>query len=327
MNEILVLAEHRRGELREITFDLIARGRQLAEKAGAELVAVVLGRGTDGFCATLAQYADRVLVVEDDALRDFNSEPYQAVLAQLISERQPLLTLIGHTACGLDLAPSLAVQLDAALVTDCLEVEIDGGKLTAVRPAYGGRVRASLQAREATHRIATIQAGNAPSPRARDSAGEIVKLQSPLAEEMAYKKLLEYVDTAAGEIDISQSEIIVSVGRGIGDPKNITLVEDLANALGGVLACSRPVVDKKWLPKARQVGISGKTVHPKLYLAIGISGAFQHVTAIKGAGMVVAINKDPKAPIFRVADYGIVGDLFAVVPTLKEKIARAKAGK
>ena len=327
MKEVFVLAEHRKGDLRDITFDLLSKGRQLADKSGAELTALVLGRNVESFSATMANYADRVLVVEDDALRNFNSDAYQTVLAQLISERKPLMTLIGHTAFGLDLAPSLATQLDAALVTDCIDVDIDGDRITAVRPTYGGKVRANVLLREAANRIMTIQYGNAPSPQQRASSGEIVKLSSPLTGDFPYKKFLEYVDTSAGEVDISQGEIIVSVGRGIGDPKNIPLVEELVSALGGVLACSRPVVDKKWLPKARQVGISGKTVQPKLYLAIGISGAFQHISAIKGAGMVVAINKDPEAPIFRVADYGIVGDLFTVVPALTEKVVKARAGK
>lgn len=327
MKEVFVLAEHRKGDLREITFDLLSKGRQLADKSGAALAAIVLGRDVETFSATLSKYADRVLVVEDDALHNFNSDAYQTVLAQLISDRKPLITLIGHTAFGLDLAPSLAAQLDAALVTDCIDVDIDGERVSAVRPTYGGKVRASVVLREAAYRVATIQSGNAPSPQPRDSNAEIVRLQSPLAGDITYKRFLEYIDTSAGEIDISQGEIIVSVGRGIGDPKNLPLIEELANAIGGVLACSRPVVDKKWLPKARQVGISGKTVQPKLYLAIGISGAFQHISAIKGSGMIVAVNKDPKAPIFRVADYGIVGDLFTVVPVLKDKIVKAKAGK
>ncbi len=331
MKEILVLAEHRKGELRDITLDLLARGQQLADKlraqqAEGELTAVVLGQDVGTFADTLSSYADRVLVVEEEAMRAFNSDAYQEALAHLIKQRLPAITLIGHTAFGIDLAPALATSLDAALATDCIEVDVEGGAFTAVRPAYGGKARMSVLLRGDV-RIATIQSGSAPSPSPRATRGEIVSIDSPLAGEIAYKKFLEYADTSAGEIDITQSDIVVAVGRGIGDPKNIPIVEDLASALGGVLACSRPVVDKKWLPKARQVGISGKTVQPKLYLAVGISGAFQHVSAIKGANMVVAINKDPKAPIFRVADYGIVGDLFTVVPALREKILKAKSGK
>lgn len=325
MSEILILAEHRKGELRDVTFELLAKGRQLAEASGAELVAVVLGRNVDNFASSIASYADRVLVVDDEGLRDFNSDAYQTVLAQLISERKPALTLIGHSAFGLDLAPSLATQLDASLATDCIDIEFVGNTVKVVRPAYGGKVRASVVLRDAPYKIGTLQVGNAPNPQPRSSSGEIMKVASTLNGGTPLKRFLEYVDATAGEVDISQADIIVSVGRGIGDPKNLPLVEELASALGATLACSRPVVDKKWLPKARQVGISGKTVQPKLYLAIGISGAFQHVSAIRRAGMVVAINKDPEAPIFRAADYGIVGDLFAIVPVLKEKILKARA--
>jgi electron transfer flavoprotein alpha subunit len=174
------------------------------------------------------------------------------------------------------------------------------------------------------HKLVTLQLGNAPSPPSTGSSGEIVRVAFSPSGTPSLKRFVEYIDVTAGEVDISQADILVSVGRGIGDPKNLPLVEDLTNALGATLACSRPVVDKKWLPKARQVGISGKAVQPKLYLAIGISGAFQHISAIKRAGMVVAINKDPEAPIFRVADYGIVGDLFTIVPALSEKIRKAR---
>ncbi|MCL4553041.1 MAG: electron transfer flavoprotein subunit alpha/FixB family protein [Candidatus Marsarchaeota archaeon] len=327
MRKVFVLAEHRRGEIRDITFDLLSKGRHIAEKNGADLEAIALGYDMESFSATLAKYADRVLVIEDNALRDFNSDAYQTVLSQLISEHEPLMTLIGHTAFGLDLAPSLSAKLSAALVTDCVEIDVIGDNATAVRPAYGGKVRASVVFRKATHRIATVQSGSATNAQQLMKSGEIIRLSSPLTGPIPYKRFLEYLDSSAGEVDISQAEIVVSVGRGIGEPKNIQLVENLTNALGGLLACSRPVVDKKWLPKARQVGISGKTVQPKLYLAIGISGAFQHISAIKGTGLIVAVNKDPNAPIFRIADYSIVGDLFTVVPSLTEKIVKAKSGK
>ncbi|MBI4321382.1 MAG: electron transfer flavoprotein subunit alpha/FixB family protein [Chloroflexi bacterium] len=326
MREILVLAEHRRGEMRDITLEMLGKGRQLADKCGAELAAVLLGKGVGNLASALSQRANRVLVVEDAQLENFNSEAYQQVLAGLITERKPILTLVGHTSSGLDLAPSLAVQLDLPLATDCIDVDWAGGRVVATRTMYGGKVRSTVALAESPGYLVTIQAGNFAPAESRGT-GEIVDITSPLAGEIAAKRFIEYIESAAGDVDIGQSDIVVSVGRGIGDPKNLPLVEELATKLGGVLACSRPVVDKKWLPKSRQVGISGKTVNPKLYLAVGISGAFQHVTAIRGAGMVVAINKDPKAPIFRVADYGIVGDLFAVVPALNKRIAQAKAEK
>jgi len=189
---------------------------------------------------------------------------------------------------------------------------------------YGGKVNARVELHEAPSSIVTIRQAAFKAAEAK-LKGEIVKVESPWTEEIAYRKFIEYVEAAIGEVDITQADIIVAVGRGIKERENLPIAEELANSIGGVLACSRPIVDAGWLPKDRQVGSSGKTVKPKLYIAAGISGAFQHITGMKGADTIVAINKDPNAPIFNEADYGIVGDLFKVVPALKGKITELKS--
>ncbi|MCL5257339.1 MAG: electron transfer flavoprotein subunit alpha/FixB family protein [Chloroflexi bacterium] len=325
MDDILVLVEHRQGEVRDITFEMLGKGRQLAASQGAKLTAVLLGSGSGKLAEQVASQADTVEVINHEAYADFNSDTYQRALANLIAEREPLLCLIGHTSYGIDLAPSLATQLSVPLITDVVDLNLDSGSIVATRMVYGGKARARVRAKS-PGAIVTVQPG-AFTAAESGAKGEIITTAGSLPGEKARKRFLEFIEAASEGVDIAQSEIVVSVGRGIGDPKDIPLVEELATALGAVLACSRPVVDKRWLPKSRQVGISGKTIKPKLYLAIGISGAFQHLSAVKGSGMVVAVNKDPKAPIFRAADYGIVGDLFKVVPALTERIRQAKNGK
>jgi len=224
----------------------------------------------------------------------------------------------------MDLAPSLSTRIKAPLATDCIDVMVEGDQLRATRQTYGGKLNVELHLKAAHCSMITLRPASL-SVADYSLGGEITRVTSPLTEEIASKRFLEYVEAAAGEVDITQADILVSVGRGIKDPENIPLVQELADSLGAALSCSRPVVDKKWLSKDRQVGTSGKTVKPKVYIAIGISGAFQHIAGMKGSGTVIAVNRDPKAPIFNVAHYGIVGDLFKIVPTLKGKIQEAFA--
>jgi electron transfer flavoprotein alpha subunit len=320
MGEIFVLAEHRRGELRDVTLEMLGKGQELAAATGQSLAAVLLGHNVDGFATELAKYANRVLVVEDERLEHFNSEAYQQVLAHLITEHKPGLVLIGHSAYGMDLAPSLATQLDLPLVTDCVGLEFEDGHLFAVREMYGGKVSATVVFCPAHTYMATVRQAAFPFEEGELLGGEVMAVDSPLTEEVKYRKFLEYVEAAVGDVDITQADVVVAVGRGIKEEENLALVKRLAQALGGVLAGSRPVVDAGWLPPDRQVGQSGKTVKPRLYLAVGISGASQHVVGMKAASTIVAINKDPDAPIFKVAHYGIVDDLFKVVPALTEQL-------
>lgn len=320
MGEIFVLAEHRRGELRDVTFEMLGKGQELAVVMDRPLTAVLLGHNVDGFATELAKHASQVLVVEDERLEHFNSAAYQQVLAHLITERKPSLVLIGQSAHGMDLAPSLATQLDLPLVTDCVGLELENGQLFAVREMYGGKVSARIAFRQADTCMATVRQAAFPFEEGVPLSGEVMAVDSPLTEEIKYRRFLEYVEAAVGEVDITQADVVVAVGRGIKEADNLALVEKLAKALGGVLAGSRPVVDAGWLPPERQVGQSGKTVKPKLYLAVGISGASQHVAGMRASSTIVAINKDPDAPIFKVAHYGIVDDLFKVVPALTTQL-------
>jgi electron transfer flavoprotein alpha subunit len=325
MKKIIALAEHRQGELRDITWEILSKGRQLAEgMMGAEIEVALLGKGVKKLAEALKPKANRVLLIEDDRLEAFNSETYQKVLTQLITERKPFLTLVGHTAMGMDIAPALAVQLKMPLATDCIGIDVAGETFGLTRQLYGGKVNAAVSFSKNGPYMITLRSGAFPVVEKEPFPGEIVSIPSPLTDEGLVKRFLQYVEAAVGEVDITQADILVSVGRGIKEAENIPLVKELADLLGGALSCSRPVVDKKWLPKDRQVGTSGKTVKPKVYIAIGISGAFQHIAGMKGAGTVIAINKDPKAPIFGVASYGIVADLFKFVPVLKEKVKKLK---
>jgi electron transfer flavoprotein alpha subunit len=324
MGEIFVLVEHRQGKIRDITYEMLMAGEKLASQQGASSTAILLGHNVKHFAEELSTRASKVLVVEDEQLENFNSILYQEVLSYLISKYQPFLTLIGHTAFGMDLAPSLSVEIGFPLVTDCIGLSFEESRLKAFRSIYGGKVNANVSLRESKGYIATVRPGVFGSEVFGEKKGGIVMELSPLQGTIDIKKFIEYIEAPLTGEDITQAEIIVSVGQGIGGPENIPMIEEVAKSLGGVIACSRPVVDRNWLPKERQVGISGKTVKPKVYIAIGISGAFQHVTAMQGAETIIAINKDPRAPIFEVADYGIVDDFQNVIPILKEKTKGVK---
>ena len=324
MSELFVLVEHRRGELRDITLEMLTLGRQLAQKNGHSLTAVLIADHSERFTDQLKNYADKIICIDDARVEHFNSEIYQRILVSLLKDRKPILTLIGNTAFGLDLAPSLATEMSLPLVTDCIGLDLQGNGLSAERQMYGGKVNVRIRVEESTSYIATIQQG-AFQPEANHKEAEIEHLKASVDADCSYRKFMEYLEAAVGDVDITQSDIVISVGRGIKEQEDLSMVEELADSIGGVLACSRPVVDAGWLPKNRQVGSSGKIVNPKLYVAIGISGSSQHMTGMKGAKMIVAINKDPNAPIFNIADYGIVDDLYKVVPVLKEKIKEVKA--
>jgi len=319
MAEIFVLVEHRQGKIRDITYEMLAVGEKLASLQGSSSTAVLLGHNVKNFAEELALKTSKVLVVEDTLLEYFNSIHYQKVLSSLIIKYQPLLILIGHTAFGMDLAPNVSVEIGFPLVTDCIGLSFEENHLKAVRSIYGGKINANVSVRESKGYMATVRPGVFAPAMPGDKKGGILLESSPLQGTIDVKKFIEYIEAPITGEDITQAEIIVSVGQGIGGPEHIPMIEELAKTLGGVIACSRPVVDRNWLPKERQVGISGKTVKPKVYLAIGISGAFQHVTAMQGSETIIAINKDPRAPIFGVADYGIVDDFQNVIPILKEK--------
>jgi len=319
MSDIFVLAEHRQGELREVTLELLT----LAGGLGGNVVAVLLGSGVDDFAKKIAGYADKVMVVDDAMFANFNAMAYQAALSELIKKDKPGLVLIGNTGQGVDLVGSLAVELELPFTTDAIAITMEGDKPTVTRQYYGGKINGTINFKDADTYIVGVREGAIPAGEGGKS-GEVTKVNNPVTAEITVRKFLEYVEAAIGDVDITQSTLLVSIGRGIREDKNIPMIEELAGLMGADISGSRAVVDAGWLPTDRQVGISGKTVKPKLYLALGISGAFQHVTGIKGADLVVAVNKDPDAPIFQYADYGIVDDLLKVVPALIDKLKEMK---
>jgi electron transfer flavoprotein alpha subunit len=319
MSDIFVLAEHRQGELREVTLELLT----LAGQLGGNVVAVLLGSGVDDFAGKVAGYADKVMVVDDDMFANFNAMAYQAALAELIKKDKPGLVLIGNTGQGVDLVGSLAVELELPFTTDAVAVSMEGDKPVVTRQYYGGKINGTINFKDADTYIIGLREGAIPAGEGGKS-GEVTKVDNPVTAEVTARKFLEYVEAAVGDVDITQSTLLVSIGRGIREDKNMPMIEELAGLMGADISGSRAVVDAGWLPTDRQVGISGKTVKPKLYLALGISGAFQHVTGMKGADLVVAVNKDPDAPIFQYADYGIVDDLLKVVPALIDKLKEMK---
>ena len=320
MGELFVLVEHRDGAVRDISFEMLNKADALSKAFSHTITAVVIGGKELPFLDEVAQRADEVLLFEDEKFRHFSADTYKFILARLIEERRPFLTLMPHSPWGMNLAPALAVKINYPLATDAVDILADQDRPAVIRQIYNGKIFSKVSFQDAQGYLITVRPSAFPPDRAGERQGRLTRVEIPGDLLESRKQFVEFVDAAAGEVDIAQAQLLVSIGRGIGEEENVTIFEELANKMGGVLSCSRPVVDKNWLPKFRQVGTSGKSVKPKVYLALGISGAFQHVAGISGAGTVIAVNKDRKAPIFRVADYGVVDDIFNVAEALKEKL-------
>ena len=320
MGEILVLVEHRKGEIRDVSVEILGLANTLSKRHGLDITALLLGEHISSFKDTILELCDTLLLLKDPAMDNYDAEPYLKVLADVLGERQPVLTLMGHTSIGMDLAPPLAARTGIPLVTDCLELDLEGDCLRAERQVYGGKVNAHLRLKPSSQYLATIRPGSFTSDAVKRKKAEIVELPPPGSwDNQRKRRFLSYLEPEVEDVDIADADILVSIGRGIGKPENIPIAEAFAEAIGATLSCSRPVADKGWLPKSRQVGTSGKTVRPKVYIALGISGAFQHQAGMKNSGTIIAVNRDPKAPIFNVAHYGIVADMFQVLPMLTEK--------
>lgn len=325
MGNILVLAEHRQGQLRDITFEMLAIAPKLAGEMSSEVLVLLIGSGMDDMAQKIAGYGVKVMVVDDPLFENFNADKYQKVLSALIDDLKPSVVMTGQTSQGVDFMPALAVEKKLPLVAEAIAVEYEGQTLKATRQLYSGKVCATVVFKPAATYLLTIREGAAEAPEP-SSSGSVEKVDSPLKEDLAYRKFVEYIEAEVGDVDITQSDILVAVGRGLKEDKNLPIIEELAVAIKADIAGSRAATDAGWIPHDRQVGTSGKAVKPKLYIAMGISGAFQHVAGMKGAKTVVAINKDPEAPIFTVADYAIVDDMFKVVPKLTEKLKELKGG-
>lgn len=315
MSGLMVIAEHRQGKLRACTKEVVGAALSLEN----DVVVAVLAAEPAKIAGELIGSAPSLLLMAHPSLADYNPEAYLPVLADLVASRAPRLVLLPHTSQGMDLAPALAGRLDLPLVTDCTGVEF-GERITLSRQVYSGKVVERLVLEPAPSVVLTLQPG-AFAEAAGGMETEVIETPVSQIEPKCARRLLEYIRAASEDVDISAAEILVAVGRGIGKSENVAMAQELAAAIGGTVACSRPVADAGWLPKSRQVGTSGKTVRPKVYIALGISGAFQHLAGMKGADTIIAVNKDPAAPIFQVADFGVVGDCLELLPALKRALA------
>jgi electron transfer flavoprotein alpha subunit len=318
---IYVVIEHLQGQVSEISYVMLAAGRALASGTGGDLIAILLGHEAQSLAADLA--ADRVLYMDDPALAEFTPEAYQLALAELIKAETPRAVLLGDTSVGAEVAGALSVRLDLPLVSRCSAVHAKEGTPTFVSQICGGKIMAQGELPGPTALVTMVPAGFKAEEGQSDQPADVTSIPAPSLDGLRVT-LKQYIEPEVGDVDISTEPILIAVGRGIQQEANLELAEELASALGGTICASRPVVDQGWLPISRLVGKSGKSVKPKVFLAIGISGAPEHVEAVTGSETIIAINTDPAAPIFDIAKYGANVDLFELVPALTEQLQQAK---
>ena len=316
MSDVLAVAEHRRGELRDVSYELVTVGSQLADATGGDLHLAVISGDVDEYADSLnLEGVDTIHTVEYG--EEFNHDVYAQVVEQLYDAVGPQVLLTPNSVNGLDYGPAVANSLGLTYVSDAVDVSLEDSTLTATREMYSGKVETTTEV-DADAVAVSIRGAEWPATEARGDAA--IEAFDAEVDESAVKSTVKgFEEVGGGDVDITEADVLVSVGRGIEEEENLDLVRDLADALDATLSSSRPIVDNGWLPKNRQVGHSGKVVTPEFYIAIGISGAVQHVAGMKGAENIVAINTDPNAPIYDIADYGIVDDLFDVVPALIEE--------
>lgn len=319
--KVLVVAETKDGSLRKTSFELLAQAQNLGAQ---DVTALLIGKGVAGMADKLAHYgAGKVLVAEHDALENYTTEGYTKAVQQAVESIQPDLVLFAASSNGKDLAPRLSARLDAGLVADALELSHDGSKFVAKRPVFAGKAIATVSVESKPALVSMRPNVVSPKPADTSRSAEVSNLAVDPGDIRA--KVVGVETSAGGKLDVAEADIIVSGGRGLKGPENFNLVEDLASVLGAATGASRAVVDAGWRPHSEQVGQTGKTVSPTLYVAAAISGAMQHMAGMSSSKYIVAINTDPEAPIFKVATYGIVGDAFEVLPQLTEKIKQVKA--
>jgi electron transfer flavoprotein alpha subunit len=325
--KILLITEQREGKWNKVSFEALAAAQQIATQAKGSLTGVVIGKGVAGLADELAAYElSEVILAENALLGKYTPDGYAIALKQVIEQAKPDLVVFPHTYQVRDFAPKLAASMNKGMIADCVGYRHENGKLVFVRQMFQGRTAADVSFQGDGPWIASFQAGafRADTAAKKQSGKAAVKAASVTVEAGQIRtRPLELFREAKQAVDLTQAPILVSIGRGIKAPENIPLAEKLAKALGAELSASRPICDEGWLPMERQIGSSGQTVSPKLYLALGISGAIQHVVGMKGSRCIVAINKDQNAPIFEIADYGVVGDLFEIVPALTEAVEKS----
>jgi electron transfer flavoprotein alpha subunit len=322
--KILVIIEHRENEIIEVSWELLSGIGQWAEDHKMELEGVLLGYDLEKIVEELGGYVGKLYYVEDRNLGVYTWEYYMQALVSLIQKAKPRLIILGHTSMGMDLGPRLAAATGSPYLPDCLDLEFIEKDLVATREIFGGKLNAKVRAVPSEHYFLTVRSGRYRTDAAPGVEKRIEKISHMFDTTSLKTKFFELIKPSQEGIDISKSDVVIGVGRGIGDKDKMKVVEELAEATGGVLAATRPIIDNGWLPGERQVGQSGKIIKPKLYIACGISGASQHNIGVKKSETIVAINVDPRAPIFRIAHYGMVGDLFEIVPAITAKIRSTK---
>ena len=339
---VFVFAQQVDNELSGIAFELLGEAKRLAAPLNTTVTAVLIGSDVKNLVDQLAEYgADRVIVVDDPELKEYRTEPYAHALSSVINEYKPEIVLVGATAIGRDLGPTVSARVATGLTADCTQLEIGDFPLVAIpgkeqkhnqllmtRPAFGGNTIATIACHDNRPQMATVRPGVMQKiDPIKGAKAEVVEYNPGFKADNRYVTIKEIVKAVSDTVDIMDAKVLVSGGRGVGSAENFKLIDDLAEVLGGTVSCSRAVVDAGWKPKDLQVGQTGKTVRPNVYFAIGISGAIQHVAGMEEADVIIAINKDEDAPIFDVADYGIVGDLNKIVPALTEKLKAEIAAK
>ncbi len=337
---VFVFAQQVDNVVSSIAYELIGKGKELAKDLGEEVTAVLVGYNVKDLADKLAEYgADRVIVVDDPELKEYRTEPYTHALASVIEKYKPEIFLIGATAIGRDLGPRVCARIHTGLTADCTKLDIGDFPITPVpgketkhnqllmtRPAFGGNTIATIACPDFRPQMATVRPGvMQKAPKVPGAKAVVEEFNPGFEKNDQYVEIMEVVKAVSNTVDIMDAKILVSGGRGMGSPENFKILDELAEAIGGTVSCSRAVVDAGWKPKDLQVGQTGKTVRPNVYFAIGISGAIQHLAGMEESDIIVAINKDESAPIFDVADYGVVGDLNKIVPLLTEKIREVKA--
>ena len=319
MANVLVVAEHREGKLSPTTLELVALGRALASGAGGAVKVALLGNGVDGIASQLAGYAE-VVLVQHPLLQDYSPGGYVQALEKVREAADPRVVLLPHTPQGYDLAPALAAAWQAPVVTNCVDLALEGSTLVATRKILNDKLDVQVEVSSDRAYVATVRPATVKASEPLPSPAAVKAVDVSIDESRLGARFIRFEKPQVQDIDIAAADIVVSAGRGIKDKKNLPLVEEFAKLLGGVVGASRPLTDLEWLPKTRQVGQSGKTVRPKLYIACGISGAMQHVSGMKDSSLIMAINTDPSAPIFEVAHYGFTANVLELLPAVIKEL-------
>ena len=321
MSNIVVFLEHREGNLKKASLEALSEGRRLANKTGGKLIGILLGHSISSFTDKISHFApDKIYIADNPILEKYSTDAYVSLLAIVIEKEDPSIILFPATAMGKDLSPRLAARLKTGLATDCTGLDIDDqGNLVAIRPMYAGKAIVTVSFSKKPQ-IASLRPNVFAIEEKDGTKPEIITMDVPLTKDDIKAQVVDLIKTSTGTVDLTEAEVIISGGRGVKSTENFEILQKLVDVLKGALGASRSAVDAGWIDHQYQVGQTGKVVSPQIYIACGISGAIQHLAGMSSSKYIIAINKDPDAPIFKVADFGIVGDLFQVVPALTEKL-------